>query len=173
MSRSSPFRNTLSADHDNFSERAAGIEPRNRGEIEGKKRAKSRAMHRETKQSSALSSPLRPRLALFSTRRILSFLVALGSPTCADHVALGQCHLPLPSSLSGPPRDPLRRTQVRAFGQTETLLKDGRGRGGGRRRRKKARRGEARRGGRTGSRGAKGPNGVEKGRGGARRERVV
>lgn len=68
-------------------------------------RAKSRPMHRETKQSSSRRHYLASCVALFSTRRILSFLVALGSPTCADHVALGQCHLPLSRSLPGPPRD--------------------------------------------------------------------
>lgn len=46
-------------------------------------------------RSSPLIFPSAVLVALFSTRRILSLLVALGSGF-ADHVALGQCRLPSP-----------------------------------------------------------------------------
>lgn len=86
-------------------------------------RSKSPTNRRErTKQSSTRCSRrhyLPPisgrRSALFSTGRILSFLVALGSDF-ADHVALGQCRssslVRSPARSRGPIARPLRRTQV-------------------------------------------------------------
>lgn len=89
----------------------------------GGDRAKSRAMHRETKQSRSrrhyLASPCslsNPTHSFFPCRFGISDLCR---PCCFRSVPSSSLSFPL-WPAPGPPRVPLRRTQVRAFGQTET-----------------------------------------------------